>query len=392
MRPYRTLLSIALVALAAQAYSQAPQPAPAVAPPASAPPASAPPAAPKPPPVPLLWKVSDADNAVYVLGSFHLLKPDDYPLSPDVDAAFADAEEVVFELSPEEMASPTLGVTMAQAALRTDGTRLDSEIGAETAARLRAWAERNQPALARNGVPVEALQMFEPWFVSLTVTLTEMSAFGLDPALGLDKHFADAAGQAGKRTGAFETGAQQIAFLDGMDRVEQRQMLSEALDESQEGRAELEKLHTAWRAGDAATIYEGMAGEMKTCYPRLYAAINVERNDAWVPKIDQRLKSGKDDSLVVVGALHTLGSDGIVEKLKAKGYAVERICSTCEGDAKVPGAAGKPAEPVLSSAKPGEGEAVKPKQQSDKPSEKEVVQSTQASDKPSEEQAAKPAK
>jgi hypothetical protein len=31
------------------------------------------------PPLPLLWKVSDADNAVYLLGSFHLLKDDDYP-------------------------------------------------------------------------------------------------------------------------------------------------------------------------------------------------------------------------------------------------------------------------------------------------------------------------
>ncbi|MGH8025210.1 MAG: TraB/GumN family protein, partial [Pseudoxanthomonas sp.] len=31
------------------------------------------------PPVPLLWKVSDADNSVYLLGSFHLLKPNDYP-------------------------------------------------------------------------------------------------------------------------------------------------------------------------------------------------------------------------------------------------------------------------------------------------------------------------
>ena len=39
-------------------------------------------------PVPLLWKVSDRDNTLYLLGSLHLLKPSDYPLSADVDAAF----------------------------------------------------------------------------------------------------------------------------------------------------------------------------------------------------------------------------------------------------------------------------------------------------------------
>nr|MDQ3057467.1 TraB/GumN family protein [Pseudomonadota bacterium] len=40
-------------------------------------------------------------------------------------------------------------------------------------------------------------------------------------------------------------------------------------------------------------------------------------------------KPGNDESLVVVGALHLLGSDGVVEKLRAKGYKVERICSAC---------------------------------------------------------------
>ena len=53
----------------------------------------------KAPPVPLLWKVSDEDNSLYLLGSFHLLLPDDYPLSRDVDLAFADAEKLVFDSS-----------------------------------------------------------------------------------------------------------------------------------------------------------------------------------------------------------------------------------------------------------------------------------------------------
>src|SRR5690606_34402182 len=56
-------------------------------------------------PVPLLWKVSDDNNSLYLLGAFHLLKPGDYPLSRDVDAAFADAEKLVFEIPPEELGS-----------------------------------------------------------------------------------------------------------------------------------------------------------------------------------------------------------------------------------------------------------------------------------------------
>ena len=277
----------------------------------------------KPPPVPFLWKVSDEDNAVYVLGSFHMLKPDDYPLSPDVDAAFDDAEQLVFELSPVEMASPQLGVQMGQAALRTDGTQLDSDLTPGLAARLQDWQEAN-------GMPAQAMQKFEAWFVGLMIGITEMTKMGLDPALGLDMHFAQRAKQAGKPTGGLETGAQQIAFLDSMNRDEQLQMLAESLEQSEEGRAEMEKLHRQWREGDIDGIREGMAAEMRAKYPKLYQHINVDRNDAWVPKIEQRLAAGADDTLLVVGALHTLGEDGIVHKLEARGYKVERICSACD--------------------------------------------------------------
>ena len=276
------------------------------------------------PPVPLLWKVSDADNSVYLLGSFHLLKPNDYPLSKDVDAAFADAESLVFEMAPEEMSSPALGMQMGQAALRTDGTQLDSELPAATVALLGAW-------LSANGLNQEVVQTFEPWYVGLMITITEMTKLGLDPKLGLDAHLAALATEAGKPTAGLETGAQQIAFLDGMSKKEQLQFLTEALSESKDAKEETAKLHAAWRAGKADVLWHDMAVQMKKEYPNLYKRINVERNDTWVPKIAKRLTdSGKDDTLVVVGALHLLGPDGVVEKLRAKGYTVERICSVCK--------------------------------------------------------------
>lgn len=291
-------------------------------------------AAPLAPPVPLLWKVSDADNSVYLLGSFHLLRPSDYPLSKDVDAAFADAEQVVFEMSPEEMASPALAMQMGQAALRLDGTRLDSELPPATAGKLKNWLVANAAEIQKSGMPADMLQMFEPWFVGLTITLVEMGKQGLDPKLGLDAYFAKAARDARKKTAGFETGAQQIAFLDGMGRQEQLQFLDEALSDSGDAGKETRELHEAWRNGDEKAMWDGMAAEMRRDYPQLYRRINVERNDAWLPKIEQRLKASRsEDTLVVVGALHLLGGDGVVEKLRAQGYAVERICSACRARA-----------------------------------------------------------
>ena len=285
--------------------------------------------APRDPPVPLLWKVSDADSAVYLLGSFHLLKPDDYPLSTDVNNAFAIAPKLIFELPPEEMNSPQLGLQMMQAAVRTDGTGLDSELPPTTIEKLKAWQVVNSGGLQNAGLGPERMQMFEPWFVGLLISLTEMGKQGFDPKLGLDQHFIDAAAHAGKPTGGFESGAQQIALLDGMSKDEQLQFIDEALSQTADG--ELDKLHSEWRDGDVAAIWNDMAADMRGRYPKLYQHINVERNDAWVPKIEQLLAApGTDDTLVVVGALHLLGGDGVVEKLRAKGFTVERICSACK--------------------------------------------------------------
>jgi len=274
-------------------------------------------------PVPLLWKVSDKDNAVYLLGSFHLLRPSDYPLSGDVDAAFADAERVLFELSPEEMRSPAGSQLMMQAAMRIDGKTLQQDLDAATWTRLEAWA-------GKNNVPLASFTRFEPWFAGLTISIVEMTKQGLDPKLGLDNHFMDKALAAGKPTSGLERMQEQIGVLDGMDATEQRQFVAEALEQADKGSAETRRLHDAWRRGDAEALWNGMASDMREQYPRLYRRINVDRNDAWVPKIRQILdQPGDDDALVVVGALHLLGEDGVVQKLRDHGYKVERICSAC---------------------------------------------------------------
>lgn len=282
------------------------------------------------PPVPLLWKVADADNELYLLGSFHMLKPTDYPLSADVDGAFNDAEALIFELSPEEMNSPQLGMAMGQAALRTDGTALNSELPAPTVAKLDAWLAANSDGLNAMGMPAQAVQMFEPWFVGLIITIVEMGKLGLDPKIGLDMHLIGRAAKASKPATGLEKGSEQIAVFDGMSKVEQLQFLEESLEQAANAKAEIEKLHGAWRRGDQTALWDGMAAEMRTESPQLYRRVNTDRNDAWVPKLQRLLdQETKDDTLVVVGALHLLGKDGVVEKLRAKGYTVERVCSAC---------------------------------------------------------------
>ena len=271
------------------------------------------------PPKPLLWKVSDADNHIYLLGSFHLLKPGDYPLAAQVDLAFADSESLLMEMSAKEMNDPALVTSMANAARLQPGKTLQQLLPTATFEQLEAYAAKRHLAMAD-------LQAFEPWFVSLQITITEMQRLGLDPGLGLDQHFASLATKAGKPVAGLETGAEQIALFDTMTAKEQQQSLQDTLDDLDDLEVDVGRVHALWRAGDGRGLYHEMGQEMKVKYPQLYQRICVDRNNSWMPRLQALLDdSNKDDTLVVVGALHLLGNDGVVTRLKARGYKVERL-------------------------------------------------------------------
>ncbi len=50
----------------------------------------------------------------------------------------------------------------------------------------------------------------------------------------------------------------------------------------------------------------------------------TERNLQWLPLIE-KLFQGDVDAMVVVGSLHLVGEQGLIELLKGKGYKVEQL-------------------------------------------------------------------
>ena len=277
------------------------------------------------PPVPLLWRVGEGPRTVYLLGTFHLLRAEDYPLHPSVYVALDDAESVLFELPGDVLFDPVLGRRFVEAGLRRDGRSLAHELGESGWSRLEA-------ASRRVSLDPQALAPMRPWLAALTLSLAYMQSEGLDPALGMDRHLAERAARAGKTVGGLETMEQQIALFAEMSEAQARRQLDDLLSRAGELGPEVEWLHAQWRSGDADALYWGMAASMKARDPVLYARINTDRNEAWLPLIRARLDDpGTDDTLVAVGSLHLVGAEGLVQRLAELGYRVERVA----GDAGV---------------------------------------------------------
>lgn len=275
---------------------------------------------------PLLWKVSDADNSLYLLGSIHVLKPGDYPLSTDIDAALDDAEHVMFEVDLQTMTVPDNLAKMQQTMMASDGKTLSARLSPEARTQL-------ETMLKAGGASLDQVDPLDPWAMNLSMAIGVMQAMGFQSDVGVDKHIDRRARAAGKSLGALETLGDQFAALDAGPMEEQVKGLEEFLADPKKTVAQLDQLHSAWLTGDMQTLDQTLRAEFEAESPETYRIINVARNDRWIPLLEARLQQHKsDDTLAVVGAMHLLGADGVIEKLRARGYIVERVCSACSAD------------------------------------------------------------
>ena len=78
----------------------------------------------------------------------------------------------------------------------------------------------------------------------------------------------------------------------------------------------------AWRGGDTKTL-ERLLTEGFDQFPDLFRILTTERNRRWVATLDGLLHEDQD-YLVVVGALHLVGRDGVVELLQRRGFKTEQ--------------------------------------------------------------------
>ncbi len=159
--------------------------------------------------------------------------------------------------------------------------------------------------------------------LSLQLLALEWQKAGFDADLGLDKHFYDLAKKDSKPVQGLETVEFQIAQFDGMPMTEQDHLLSESLKELDTEQASVATLAAAWKAGDAPAVERVVLEDLKSD-PLMYQRLLVDRNRNWFPKIDA-LFHRPGHALIVVGAAHLVGPDGLLQMLKARGYTIQQM-------------------------------------------------------------------
>lgn len=263
-----------------------------------------------------LWAVrAPGAPPTYLMGSIHVLTPDYYPLSSEIEMAFAQSKVLIEEVNIDDTSNPSTMLAVMSKAMLPGGRTLDQVIAPDLYAKVVVRAEKA-------GVPSVAIQRMKPWMAALALSTPSLAAAGFDSSLGLDKHFFERAKKGGLERRALETVEFQIDRLDEMSSADQEVMLRSTIDDLDTQLANVKTMADAWSRGETKTL-ETLLLAATAESPQLYQRMLVERNQSWVPFVEACLKE-KTACFVVVGAAHLVGPDSLVALLQKKGYTVEQ--------------------------------------------------------------------
>jgi uncharacterized protein YbaP (TraB family) len=263
-----------------------------------------------------LWKVTSGENTLYIQGSSHVLKADNYPLAPAIESAYSDATALVLEVDMAQMTSPQTQQLILSKGILTPPESLRSSLNPVTYQNL-------ETACTNANLPMSYIQQFKPWFATMTLTMVKMQKLGLDSKYGLDTYFYEKAVRDNKPVQGLETIDFQIGLFDSLAQGNPDDFTNRALKDLELLGTEIDDLLTAWENGDLEML-ETLMSESFSDYPGLYDKFITDRNTDWAKQLGKMIK---DDQtyMVVVGAGHLPGDKGVINLLKNKGFSVEQL-------------------------------------------------------------------
>lgn len=263
-----------------------------------------------------MWEVESNGNTVYLVGSMHIADDSFYPLRPEFEEAFAEADYLGVEIDISKAADEEQQKLIMDLGMYQDGTTLKDHVSSETYAKL-------GEILKQSGMQPNALDAFKPWVAETTISSLKSVKAGYDASAGIDLYFIQKAIERKVPILELETYGSQLGMFNSFSKELQEKNLKIALDNFDVLDESVNQMAEMWKTGNDEQLLEftnSISGDEE--YNK---AMLIDRNIGMADKIDGYLKNGKNEEyFIVVGSAHYLGEHGIVKLLQDKGYTVVR--------------------------------------------------------------------
>lgn len=275
-----------------------------------------------------LWKVSDEDSFVWILGSVHFADSTFYPLDSVIETAFVHAEELAVEINiSDDSVSSEISMQSMKQGMLPEGMYLQDVLPFEV------WTKFDSICTSWK-ISSSVFRSFKPWLAATSLSAVAIERMGINPALGVDAVLLDRASMEGKVIVGLETADEQVnAVADTSDSDSAGiYYLKSTLREISELDSMVAKIILAWKTGDENLLRRVMNDEDENrnsseeeIMNRLEEKVYTNRNVKMANSIAQFLTENRN-VFVVIGAAHlALEKCNVIDLLRTRGFKIERF-------------------------------------------------------------------
>ncbi|WP_050910963.1 TraB/GumN family protein [Vibrio campbellii] len=264
------------------------------------------------------WLAKKGDMEYMIIGSVHVGDKTMYPLPKAVTQFLKNSDGLVIEADVRNTEDVTYPKTSLLAKDVLDRT------------------QRKHLAEIANDLGLQEAQLLNapPWSAALTIQLMLVNKLGYASDQGVDMHLINLADKQKVPVLPLESVQFQLDLIAGQKDGGKEFLLS-SIEEYDGGDKLVQCLIDSWKSGDGSTLEEASMSEQSS--DEFNQAFLYDRNRDWAEKLDSGsvLPKKSGQYTIVVGSLHLVGKDNLIDLLEERGFTVEPIGNTHKADCDI---------------------------------------------------------
>lgn len=264
------------------------------------------------------WLVQKGDTEYMIIGSVHVGDKSMYPLPKAVTQFLNNSDGLIIEADIRN----TEGAAFPKTKLLAKDI-LDKQ------------QRQHLADIAKDlGLPEEQLLNAPPWSAALTIQLLLVNKLGYASDQGVDMHLMTLADKQNVPVIPLETVQFQLDLIAGQEDGGKELLLS-SIEEYDGGEALVQCLIDSWKTGDGNSLEDASKSAESTDV--FNEAFLYERNHDWAEKLDSGsvLPKKAGQYTIVVGSLHLVGKDNLIDLLRKRGFNIEALGNTRKADCDI---------------------------------------------------------
>lgn len=271
---------------------------------------------------PLLYKVSDENSSVYILGSIHVGRTSIYPLPPDIMSTYENCNTVMFEVDfntlPDQNDDLSKEETEALVGIET----VERAVTAikEEYPNMERRAQKAYPSFNKENITQAGYHTLQGLLSLAASTKSQLIA-----ECGIDQIFVSYALRDKKNIIGAESWEEQYDLTYNLPPEAYKAMLNEYIA-VEEMAKRLNDEFDMWCKGDAAALEQIEVSPLRQAANDSWQHIQYDnliiRNQHMADKVVQQLE--KDETtFALLGVAHIVGEEGVITLLKELGYTID---------------------------------------------------------------------